>query len=151
MSNMVRDALSPIGSPSEAGRKRREESEAYRREQERVSEFAEIAELVILYRTRHDLTQLDLARLIGTSHSAISRLESGQHKTSVETLRRIAQSLGLHLKITFEDPAPAEINEAGAGDVASLRWDPNLRLPAAASVVLGTPAVITNTRLPLAA
>jgi DNA-binding XRE family transcriptional regulator len=77
----------------------------FRAERDRVADFAEIAGQIILYRTRHGLTQAELAKRVGTSHSAISRIESGQHKTSVETLQRIAGALNLRLKVTFE-PLP---------------------------------------------
>jgi len=48
------------------------------------------------------LSQQELAERMGTSHSAISRIESGQHKTSVETLRRLADALGLRFVVGFE-------------------------------------------------
>jgi transcriptional regulator with XRE-family HTH domain len=38
------------------------------------------------------LTQEQLADRMGTSHSAISRIESGQHRTSVATLERLAEA-----------------------------------------------------------
>ncbi|MPZ14475.1 MAG: helix-turn-helix domain-containing protein [Chloroflexi bacterium] len=53
------------------------------------------------------MTQQELARLIGTSHSVISRIESGQHKTSVETLSRIAKALDARLVVGFQS-GPAE-------------------------------------------
>ncbi len=48
------------------------------------------------------LTQQELAERMSTSHSAISRIESGQHKTSVDTLRRLAEALGLRFVVGFE-------------------------------------------------
>ncbi len=48
------------------------------------------------------LTQEELAHLVGTSHSQISRIESGRHKTNFETLRRIADALGLKVLVGFE-------------------------------------------------
>jgi ribosome-binding protein aMBF1 (putative translation factor) len=68
----------------------------------RVSE--EIASTVILGRTRARWSQARLAREIGTTPSVISRLESGQHQVSVETLRRIANAMGVSFII---DPDPA--------------------------------------------
>ena len=41
--------------------------------------------------------------------SAISRIESGQHPTTVQTLRRLAQALETHLVVGFVD----EIAELG--------------------------------------
>ncbi|MDQ2911459.1 MAG: helix-turn-helix transcriptional regulator [Actinomycetota bacterium] len=39
---------------------------------------------------------------MGTSHSAISRIESGKHKTSLATLERLADALDLRLVVGFE-------------------------------------------------
>jgi DNA-binding XRE family transcriptional regulator len=98
--------VGPIGASVEDDTwERARRSAAFRAEQERLADYAEIAAQIILYRTRLGLTQEELARRIGTSHSAISRLESGQHRSSVETLRRVANALNLRLKITFE-PLP---------------------------------------------
>lgn len=43
----------------------------------------------------HGLTQTQLAEKVGTSHSAISRIESGQHSASPETLRKLSAALEL--------------------------------------------------------
>ena len=39
---------------------------------------------------------------MGTSHSAISRIESGQHRTSVATLERLAKALNARFVMGFE-------------------------------------------------
>jgi transcriptional regulator with XRE-family HTH domain len=57
---------------------------------------------VIKHRASLGLSQQELARRVGTSHSAISRIESGRHKTSVSTLQRVAEALGLRLVLGFE-------------------------------------------------
>jgi transcriptional regulator with XRE-family HTH domain len=44
---------------------------------------------------------------MGTSHSAISRIESGQHKTTVDTLQRLAEALDVRFVFGFES-GPAE-------------------------------------------
>lgn len=95
--------VSPVGTPTALARGRRaERSAAYRKEQQRVAEFERIARLVIKYRTELKLTQKELADRVGTSHSAISRIEGGQHKTNIETLVRIAHALDQRLVIGFE-------------------------------------------------
>jgi ribosome-binding protein aMBF1 (putative translation factor) len=98
---------SPEGAAvADASRRRAARSAAYRREQRRLSGFEELARLVIRHRAMLGLSQKQLAERVGTSHSAISRIESGRHKTSVETLRRVAKALGLRLVVGFESGTP---------------------------------------------
>src|SRR5438045_3057632 len=106
-------AVSPVGTAAtEAAARRAARSPEYRAEMDRLAEFEDIARLVIKFRAKQNLTQQELARLVGTSHSAISRIESGQHKTSVETLRRIANALGVRLVVGFESgPREAPVRE----------------------------------------
>ena len=63
-------------------------------------------------RGRLGISQEELARRVGTSYSAISRIESGRHKTSVETLQRLAHALGVRLVVGFESgPADRPVRE----------------------------------------
>lgn len=95
--------VSPLGNTAEEARaRRRRHSSEYREEEGRLAPFEELARIVIRFRIERGLTQLELAERVGTSHSAISRLESGQHPTSVRTLERLADGLGLKLVIGFE-------------------------------------------------
>lgn len=52
-------------------------------------------------RTAAGLTQADLADRIGTTQSAIARLESGkgQHSPSLSTLRKYAKALGCRIEL----------------------------------------------------
>jgi transcriptional regulator with XRE-family HTH domain len=59
--------------------------------------------MVIARRIRYGLTQRQLADRIGTSFSAISRVESGTHRPSLETLERFAHAFGERLVMGFED------------------------------------------------
>ena len=94
---------SPIGTTvAEARARRARRSPAYRAEQQRLAQFEELARLVIKHRAALGISQEELARRVGTSHSAISRIESGRHKTSVETLQRLAHAMGLRLVLGFE-------------------------------------------------
>lgn len=93
----------PIGNTTEQARRRRSRaSAAYRAEQERLAPFEELARLVIRHRAALGISQKELAERVGTSHSAISRLESGRHKTNVETLQRVAKALGVRFVFGFE-------------------------------------------------
>jgi ribosome-binding protein aMBF1 (putative translation factor) len=100
---MAKAKLSPIGEPAAqpAGR-RRAKNPAYAAEAARLAPYEAVARLVVKHRLQHDLTQKELADLIGTSHSAISRLESGQATISLNTMKRIAEALGGRLLVGIE-------------------------------------------------
>jgi len=61
--------------------------------------------MVIGRRIELNITQDELAERMGTSASAISRIESGQHATSVRTLERLAEALEAKLVVGFETEA----------------------------------------------
>jgi DNA-binding XRE family transcriptional regulator len=62
----------------------------------------EVIRQIIKARIEQDLTQAELARLIGTKQSNISRLESGDYNPSLQFLKRVAKGLGKELHISFE-------------------------------------------------
>ena len=64
-------------------------------------EFAR-ANLVIGARAHADLSQAELAERMGTSQSAIARLESGRFKPSTRTLEKLAAATGMRLRIMLE-------------------------------------------------
>ena len=64
-------------------------------------EFA-LAAQVIEARARAGLTQAELAERMGTSQSAVARLESGVAKPSVATLEKLAKATGSKLRIALE-------------------------------------------------
>lgn len=58
--------------------------------------------MVILRRAQLGLTQQELAKRMCSTKSVISRIESGQHRTNTDTLRRLAEALDGHAVIGFE-------------------------------------------------
>ena len=64
-------------------------------------EFAR-AQMVIGARTHADISQAELAERMGTSQSAIARLESGRFKPSTRTLEKLAAATGMKLRIVLE-------------------------------------------------
>jgi predicted transcriptional regulator len=62
------------------------------------AEFA-LIEALIKARTKAQLSQADLAKRIGTTQSAIARLEGGGVSPSLSTLRRYAEATGTKLQI----------------------------------------------------
>jgi ribosome-binding protein aMBF1 (putative translation factor) len=98
-----KNAVSPIGTPiSEATARRVRQNRAYAAEKERIAPYEQIARIVIGRRMDLGLTQKDVAERMGTSHSAISRIESGRHPTRQETLARLAQALDMRYVHGFE-------------------------------------------------
>jgi ribosome-binding protein aMBF1 (putative translation factor) len=96
---------SPIGnSVSQARGRRARQSVEYRDEQARLAPYEDLARMVIRLRIDYNLTQEALASRVGTSKTAISRLESGQHAPTAESLRKIASAFGGHLVIGVEMP-----------------------------------------------
>lgn len=106
-------AVSPIGTPvADAARRRRNRDPDYRAAQERLAPYEGIARFVIVRRGELGFTQEQLADRMGTSHSAISRIESGQHRTSVATLERLAEALQVRFVMGFETgPREAPVRE----------------------------------------
>ena len=96
-------SVSPIGSSVkdhiDADRARNAD---YRDAQDRLRPFEEIARMVIMRRAQLGLTQLELAERMSTTKSVISRIESGQHRSGTDTLRRLAEALDGHAVIGFE-------------------------------------------------
>lgn len=107
--------VSPAGSTSRVGQRRRAARSAeYRAERERLAPYEALARMVIARRIRYDLTQEQLAHRMGTSVSAISRLESGQHRPNVETLEKLGEAFGERFIFGFED-------QAGERELAAVR------------------------------
>jgi transcriptional regulator with XRE-family HTH domain len=61
--------------------------------------FAQIADRVAERRKELGLSQAELAELVGTTQSAIARLESGGRPPRIDTLRRIAEALDCDLPV----------------------------------------------------
>jgi transcriptional regulator with XRE-family HTH domain len=66
----------------------------------------QIAAAVVEARTARGWTQRRLARALGTSNTAVSRIESGRHGMSLGTLQRLADALGV--RFTIEPRRPAD-------------------------------------------
>ena len=55
--------------------------------------MVEIGELISTVRTRQNMTQAELAKKIGTSQSAINRIEHGKQNASLEIISKISHAL----------------------------------------------------------
>lgn len=71
-------------------------------ELDQARESAAVARCLHELRTSAGLTQKQLAERVGTTHTAISRLENDDYDGhSLAMLRRIAAALGKHVEIRF--------------------------------------------------
>jgi DNA-binding XRE family transcriptional regulator len=88
--------------------KRRLSAEAIERVRERLAHaddgwfFAQIADKVADRRKELELSQAELAELVGTTQSAIARLESGGRPPRIDTLLRIADALDCELQVDLQ-------------------------------------------------
>ena len=70
----------------------------YQEERQALKLAIKIAEL----RNQKGLSQQELAKLMGTSQQAISRIESGEYEGfTLKTLEKIAEATGMRVKIEF--------------------------------------------------
>jgi ribosome-binding protein aMBF1 (putative translation factor) len=127
-------SLSPLGETHGAAQSRRARNPAYRRAHDAIAPFEELARVVILRRRALGLTQQVLADRMGTSYSAVSRLESGQHRTSLATLQRLAGALEFELTLDFQalsddpDETPGRAESAGERTGPPLTFAARVRL-----------------------
>jgi DNA-binding XRE family transcriptional regulator len=77
------------------------QDEELKAEYDALEPIYEITSEIIRLRIAKGLTQKDLAELIGTKQSAISRLENGSSNPSIEFLSKIAHALGKEIHISF--------------------------------------------------
>lgn len=85
-------------------------------EEERVN--ARVATMIYCLRTEANSTQKELADLVGTKQSAISRLEDADYEGhSLSMLNRIAEALKRRLVVEMAaaDPRPSDSNSETAG------------------------------------
>ena len=76
------------------------EDPEFRQEYTRIDEEYALIEALIRARTEAKLTQAELARRLGTTQSAVARLEGGRVSPSFATLRRCAKAAGTRLTVS---------------------------------------------------
>ncbi|OFW65146.1 MAG: hypothetical protein A2135_03270 [Actinobacteria bacterium RBG_16_67_15] len=84
----------------------RPDSRARRRGRQDAKCSFELGSRVRLERERRGMTQAELAERMGTTQPAVARLEAGGVNPGLDTLRRVADALGLELVIEFRAAAP---------------------------------------------
>jgi transcriptional regulator with XRE-family HTH domain len=74
----------------------------YRKAYEALEDEFAVAKAVIAARNRAGLTQMELARKMGTTQPVVARMEGGRIQPSLRTLQRLAEATGSKLTIRFE-------------------------------------------------
>ena len=75
------------------------EDPEFREEYAKVDDEFTLIEALVRARMTAKLTQVELARRLGTTQSAIARLEGGRVSPSFKTLRRYAEATGTRLTV----------------------------------------------------
>lgn len=73
----------------------------FKKEWDNLEPEMEIVRAMIKARTAQNLTQKDLAEKTGINQANISKLENGNMNPSLKLLKRIADGLGMNLRIEF--------------------------------------------------
>jgi len=82
--------------------KKSSQREGFKKAYEDLEEEYALVREMLAARSRVGLSQEAVAELMGTTKSAISRLEAaGKHAPSVTTLKKYAHAVGCHLEIRF--------------------------------------------------
>lgn len=87
--------------PVSAYRKRALKDPAIRAEYDRLAPEFRIARAIIEARKSARLTQGELASRMGTTQSAVARMESGRQMPSTKTLMKVAEATGTELVVGF--------------------------------------------------
>jgi len=70
-----------------------------RKEYEALKPKYDVVRMLIERRSKLGMSQTELARIIGTRQPAISRLENGDSNTTLSTLFRVTEALGLDISL----------------------------------------------------
>ena len=87
-------------------KKRLMEDPEFREEYARADDEFALIEALVRARTAAKLTQTELAQRLGTTQSAVARLEGGRVSPSLATLRRYAEATGTRLTVGLERAVP---------------------------------------------
>lgn len=109
----------PVSHDHEAFIKNAQEREGFRKAYKDLEEKYTLVREMLAARSKSGLTQEAVAELMGTTKSAVSRLEAaGKHSPSLTTLKKYAQAVGCHLEIKL---VPKSSPRRSAGQAKKMR------------------------------
>lgn len=77
------------------------EDQVFKKEWESIQPELDVIKAIVDARTSQNLTQKELAERTGINQADISKLENGTRNPSLKLLQRLADGLGMDLKIQF--------------------------------------------------
>ena len=77
------------------------QDEKFRKEYEEMQPEFDVIRAIVDARTSQNLTQKELSERTGINQADISKLENGTRNPSVSLLKRLAEGMGMVLKIEF--------------------------------------------------
>ena len=101
------------------------QEEEFKYEYEKLKPRYEVISQLIEVRSEKNITQEELAKMVGTQKSNISRLESGTYNPSLDFLIKVAKCLGKEVKITLLQFKSNAIGNATVhyGDLKTLEFE----------------------------
>ena len=111
---MVELKYEPVSHDHKAFLKNARKREGFSKAYNDLEEEYTLVREMLSARSNSGLTQEAVAELMGTTKSAVSRLESaGKHAPSLTTLKKYAQAVGCDLKIKFIPKSGSAKHETG--------------------------------------
>ncbi|MBD5548320.1 MAG: helix-turn-helix transcriptional regulator [Lachnospiraceae bacterium] len=84
------------------------QDEEFRKEWENIQPEMDVIRAMVDARISQNLTQKELADRTGINQADISKLENGTRNPSLKLLKRLADGMGMTLKLEFVPKSPAE-------------------------------------------
>ena len=75
--------------------------ENFKKEYEQIQPEMEIIKTLVAARKAQNMTQSDLAKVTGINQADISKLENGNRNPTLNMLKKLAEGLGMSLRIEF--------------------------------------------------
>lgn len=77
------------------------QNDEFKKEYEAIQPEMDVIKAIVNARTSQNMTQKELAERTGINQADISKLENGTRNPSVNLLKRLAEGMGMVLKIEF--------------------------------------------------
>lgn len=84
------------------------QDEEFRKEWEDIQPEMDVIRAMVDARISQNLTQKELAERTGINQADISKLENGTRNPSLKLLKRLADGMGMKLKLEFVPKSPAK-------------------------------------------